>query len=99
MRGTDPDVLEEILARNLDQTVDFYVYSTETDTVRITTLMPTLKWGGNGCLGAAIGHGYLHSLPRKCCDSNGEPLSGLLHRRACTHAITPAALPRSSARA
>lgn len=67
----NPDVLEEILARNLDQTVDFYVYSTETDTVRMTTLMPTLKWGGNGCLGAAIGHGYLHSLPRKCCDSNG----------------------------
>lgn len=67
----DPDVLEEILGRNLEQTVDFYVYNTETDTVRTATLMPNLKWGGRGCLGAEIGHGYLHGLPDKCCRSNG----------------------------
>lgn len=52
--------------------MDFYVYNTETDTVRITTIMPTLKWGGSGCLGAAIGHGYLHALPAKCCGTNGR---------------------------
>ena len=68
---TDPDVLEEILGRNLEQTIDFYVYNTETDTVRTATLMPNLKWGGRGCLGAEIGHGYLHGLPQKCCRSNG----------------------------
>lgn len=68
----DADALEEVLTKNLEQTVDFYVYNTETDTVRITTIMPTLKWGGSGCLGAAIGHGYLHALPAKCCGTNGR---------------------------
>ena len=67
----DPDVLEEVLCKNLEQTVDFYVYNTETDTVRTATLMPNLKWGGRGCLGAEIGHGYLHGLPQKCCKTNG----------------------------
>ena len=67
----DPDVLEDILSKNLENTVDFYVYNTETDTVRTATLMPNLKWGGRGCLGAEIGHGYLHGLPQKCCSSNG----------------------------
>lgn len=69
--NADPDVLEEVLGKNLEQTVDFYVYSTETDTVRTATLMPNLKWGGRGCLGAEIGHGYLHGLPQKCCKTNG----------------------------
>lgn len=68
---SDPDVLEEVLGRNLEQTIDFYVYNTETDTVRTATLMPNLKWGGRGCLGAEIGHGYLHGLPQKSCHSNG----------------------------
>lgn len=68
---SDPDVLEEVLGRNLEQTIDFYVYNTETDTVRTATLMPNLKWGGRGCLGAEIGHGYLHGLPQKSCRSNG----------------------------
>jgi len=67
----DPDVLEEVLSKNLEQTVDFYVYSTETDTVRTATLMPNLKWGGRGCLGAEVGHGYLHGLPQKCCKTHG----------------------------
>lgn len=69
---SDPDVLEEVLGKNLEQTVDFYVYNTETDTVRTATLMPNLKWGGRGCLGAEVGHGYLHGLPQKCCKTNGE---------------------------
>lgn len=69
--STDPDVLEEVLGKNLEQTVDFYVYNTETDTVRTATLMPNTKWGGRGCLGAEIGHGYLHGLPQKCCKTNG----------------------------
>jgi hypothetical protein len=64
-------VLEEVLSKNLEQTVDFYVYSTESDTVRTATLMPNLKWGGQGCLGAEVGHGYLHSLPQKSCTTNG----------------------------
>lgn len=68
----DPDVLEEVLGRTLEQTVDFYIYNTETDTVRTATLMPNLKWGGRGCLGAEVGHGYLHGLPQKCCKTNGE---------------------------
>ncbi len=64
-------MLEEVLSKNLEQTVDFYVYSTETDTVRTATLMPNLKWGGRGCLGAEVGHGYLHGLPQKCCKTHG----------------------------
>lgn len=47
-------MLEEILGLNLEQTIDFYVYNTETDTVRTATLMPNLKWGGRGCLGAEV---------------------------------------------
>lgn len=37
----------------------------------MVTLIPSLKWGGNGLLGAEIGRGYLHSLPKNCRNTLG----------------------------
>lgn len=48
------------------------VNSTDTDDVRVVVLMPSYEWGGEGCLGADIGYGYLHRLPAKCCATLGR---------------------------
>eukprot|EP01121_Diplochlamys_sp_Union-15-3_P017606 TRINITY_DN6231_c0_g1_i4.p1 TRINITY_DN6231_c0_g1~~TRINITY_DN6231_c0_g1_i4.p1 ORF type:complete len:231 (-),score=43.62 TRINITY_DN6231_c0_g1_i4:242-934(-) len=45
--------------------IPFYVYSTMTDTVRLVTIVPNSKWGGNGSLGCDVGYGYLHKIPTK----------------------------------
>ena len=34
--------------------------------VRVAVVLPTNVWGGEGCLGAEVGHGYLHRLPQAC---------------------------------
>ncbi|CAN0400440.1 unnamed protein product, partial [Phaeothamnion confervicola] len=34
--------------------------------VRVVVILPTLAWGGKGCLGAEVGHGILHTLPQHC---------------------------------
>lgn len=56
--------------------------STETDDVRVVVLMPSYEWGGEGCLGADIGYGYLHRLPAKCCTTLGRS-SGKETAMAC----------------
>ena len=60
------DVLADVLEENTDRVVEIYVYNTESDVVRVVTLMPTLSWGGGGLLGAEVGRGYLHRLPKSC---------------------------------
>ena len=60
-----------MLAINEESVVEIYVYNTESDVVRVVTLLPTLKWGGRGLLGAEIGRGYLHRLPKSCRDTLG----------------------------
>lgn len=67
----DSDVLNDECTLHLDKPVEFYVYNTETDEVRVVVLLPTYSWGGGGCLGAAVAHGYLHRLPARCRESNG----------------------------
>ncbi len=38
---------------------------------RVVTLIPSSKWGGKGLLGAQIGRGYLHRLPKDCRNTLG----------------------------
>lgn len=63
--------LAEVLMVHEDRIVEIYVYSSETDLVRVVTLMPTLSWGGRGLLGAEIGTGYLHGFPKSCRNTDG----------------------------
>mmetsp|Transcript_2331 Transcript_2331/g.3111 ORF Transcript_2331/g.3111 Transcript_2331/m.3111 type:complete len:163 (+) Transcript_2331:222-710(+) len=71
---TDSDDLSRALLENLDRQIDVYVYNTDTDEVRVASLVPTRQWGGNGCLGANVAHGYLHRLPARCRGTNGISL-------------------------
>jgi hypothetical protein len=63
--------LAEVLMVHADRIVEIYVYNSETDLVRVVTLMPTLSWGGRGLLGAEIGTGYLHGFPKCCRGTDG----------------------------
>lgn len=66
----DSDVLYEELAQNIERPVEFYVYNSDSDEVRVVVLMPSDQWGG-GLLGASVAHGMLHVLPSHCCGSIG----------------------------
>ena len=68
----NPDVLFEEVTRNIDCPMEIYVYNTETDSVRTAIILPTYNWDGDGCLGASVGHGYLHRLPAKCLETSGR---------------------------
>ena len=65
------DSLAELLYQNIDQVVEFYVYNSDSDLVRTVVLMPTYSWGGEGLLGAEVGTGYLHRLPRHARTTDG----------------------------
>ena len=67
-------ILAEVLMVHADRIVELYVYSSETDVVRVVTLMPTLTWGGRGLLGAEVGTGYLHMFPKECRDTDGASI-------------------------
>jgi hypothetical protein len=56
--------LAALLRQHENVVMDLYVYNSESDMVRVVVLMPTLSWGGNGLLGAELGTGYLHRLPK-----------------------------------
>jgi C-terminal processing protease CtpA/Prc len=47
----DTDTLYEEVVKFIDSTIEFYVYNTSTDEVRVVVVMPTENWNGNGCLG------------------------------------------------
>lgn len=64
-------ILAEVLMVHADRIVELYVYSSESDVVRVITLMPTLSWGGRGLLGAEVGTGYLHRFPKACRGTDG----------------------------
>lgn len=65
------EILAEVLMMHADRIVELYVYSSESDVVRVVTLMPTLSWGGRGLLGAEVGTGYLHRFPKSSRDTDG----------------------------
>lgn len=65
--------LASVLHEHCDMVVEIYVYNSESDIVRVVSLMPTLSWGnGGGLLGAEVGVGYLHRLPNHCRDTIGQ---------------------------
>lgn len=68
---SDAEVLFEELSLHIDRTVEFYVYNSDTDEVRVVVVMPNAQWGGEGILGANVAHGYLHRLPTSCCATTG----------------------------
>ncbi|OQR93574.1 golgi reassembly-stacking protein [Achlya hypogyna] len=85
----DPEDLYDEILDNLDKPLQCYVYSAKTDAVRIVTIVPNDRWGGEGFgfLGAEVGHGYLHRLPESVRSSNGESV-GFVSIAAHTKAAT-----------
>ncbi|KAG7386099.1 Golgi reassembly-stacking protein 2 [Phytophthora pseudosyringae] len=65
------DLHDEILDA-LDGSFQCYVYNSLEDQVRIASIVPTERWGGDGVLGAEVGHGYLHRLPSVCRGTIGS---------------------------
>lgn len=65
-------MLAEVLYVHVDRIVEIYVYSSESDVVRVVTLMPTNSWGGRGLLGAEVGTGYLHGFPKSVRATDGR---------------------------
>jgi hypothetical protein len=78
--------LAGVLRQHVDKVVELYVYNTNSDVVRVVTLMPTTSWGGQGLLGAEVGTGYLHRLPHQCRGTLGSSVE----RKVRTSAV-PAA--------
>lgn len=72
-----PEILHEELKEHVNCPVDFYVYNTETDEVRVCVVMPSSDWGGEGLLGAGVASGLLHALPSECCGTNGRSSDGI----------------------
>jgi len=70
----DTDTLYDEVVKFLDSTIEFYVYNTSSDEVRVVVVMPTENWTGEGCLGISVGHGYLHRLPHRCKQSTGRSI-------------------------
>lgn len=70
----DTETLFEEVRKFMDSTVEFFVYNTTTDEVRVVVIMPTEDWNGEGCLGINVGHGFLHRLPHRCKQSTGRSI-------------------------
>ena len=64
--------LAETFSRNIDHPVEVFVYSSETEAVRRTTVTPSYSWGGDGLLGCDIGSGFLHQIPTVSSRRLGE---------------------------
>ncbi|XP_054013415.1 Golgi reassembly-stacking protein 2 [Hylaeus anthracinus] len=50
----DNDMLKELLKSSVDQKLSITVYSSKTQSVRQTVIVPSLTWGGQGLLGVSI---------------------------------------------
>lgn len=71
----DTTSLANLLHTSVDQVIEFYVYNTNSDVVRVVPLMPTWSWGGRGLLGAEVGTGYLHRLPHATRSTGGSSIA------------------------
>jgi len=67
-------ILAEIMLEHADRILELYVYNSESDAVRVVTMMPTSTWGGRGLLGAKVGTGHLHGFPKACRGTNGTSI-------------------------
>ena len=68
---SDADALLDECQLHLDAAIEVYGYNVDSDEVRVAVVVPTYQWGGDGCLGADVAHGYLHRLPTRCRGSDG----------------------------
>jgi hypothetical protein len=68
----NPEGLFEILKNNLEHPLEVFIYNSERDEIRTSIIMPTEQWGGEGILGASVGYGYLHRLPRSATRTLGR---------------------------
>ncbi|KAK2589259.1 hypothetical protein KPH14_007819 [Odynerus spinipes] len=50
----DNDTLKELLKTNVDKEVIITVYSSKTQSVRQTVIVPSMTWGGQGFLGVSV---------------------------------------------
>ncbi|XP_034937959.1 Golgi reassembly-stacking protein 2 [Chelonus insularis] len=50
----DNDTLKEILKNNIEKELQMTVYNSKTQSVRQTTIVPSMTWGGHGLLGVSI---------------------------------------------
>ncbi|XP_063973011.1 Golgi reassembly-stacking protein 2 [Diachasmimorpha longicaudata] len=50
----DNDTLKEILKTNVDKELLVTVYNSKTQSIRQTTIVPSMTWGGHGLLGVSI---------------------------------------------
>jgi len=67
-----------------------YVYNYESDRCREVTLVPNGAWGGEGSIGAGIGYGYLHRIPTRDDEEDGE-LNGVVNGE-----LTPASAEKKA---
>ncbi|KAJ3337371.1 Aspartate aminotransferase, cytoplasmic [Gonapodya sp. JEL0774] len=57
------DDLFHLVESHIDRPLRLFVYNSVTDGTREVMMVPSRGWGGEGCLGAAVGYGYLHKIP------------------------------------
>ncbi|CAH0519095.1 unnamed protein product [Peronospora belbahrii] len=69
---TDVEDLHDEIMDALNGSFQCFVYNSLDDQVRVVSIVPTERWGGDGLLGAEVGHGYLHRLPSICRDTIGS---------------------------
>lgn len=50
----DNDTLKELLRAGIDKELPITVYSSKTQSIRRTTIVPSVTWGGQGLLGVSI---------------------------------------------
>eukprot|EP00124_Ichthyophonus_hoferi_P002086 Ihof_evm7s130 gene=Ihof_evmTU7s130 len=62
---TDPSDLGFLLDKYDKKPLQFYVYNSDDDDIRMVTIVPDRDWGGEGSLGCNIGTGLLHRIPPK----------------------------------
>lgn len=58
------DELVEVVGSHLDRPLSLHVYNSESESTRIVHIVPSYRWGGQGCLGCDIGTGFIHRIPR-----------------------------------
>lgn len=54
LQDQDNDTLKELLKNGVDKKLTLTIYSSKTQSVRQTVIVPSLTWGGQGLLGVSV---------------------------------------------
>ncbi|GAA5957983.1 hypothetical protein JCM3765_006222 [Sporobolomyces pararoseus] len=54
----------DVVENHTDKSLRLFVYNSDYDVTRETILVPNRTWGGEGLLGAGVGYGLLHRIPK-----------------------------------